>query len=272
MGLNNKVNISEALLLFVMLISISCTTPAVVNSPAAAEKKVVVSPGYMPYDTAKVILYLDTTVLGPFNWPVKGKVISHYGRRGQRMHTGTDIKIAHGDTVKAAFTGVVTKSENYYGYGILVILKHPQNMETYYAHLSKALVKNGETVQKGMPVGLGGRTGRATTDHLHFEIRKNGKPLNPEHFFNFNDLNINTLVLFKATENKASAIEKAGTINRGGEYQTDAETGRKYHTVKKGDTLYSLSRRYGTTVDQLCRLNGIKKSDILKTGVKLRVK
>lgn len=227
-------------------------------------------------DSAQVILFLDTTILGPFFFPVQGKVISRYGKRGSRMHTGTDIKLFHGDTVRAAFTGVVTKASTYYGYGILVILEHPQNLETYYAHLSKALVKEGDTIRYGTPVGLGGRTGRATTEHLHFEIRKSGKTLNSEHFFNFDESIIKSMVLLKTpaskksktTEDVVKVEEKTETKK---EVVKPVVASRKYHTIRKGDTLFSLSRQYGKTVDELCKLNNLQKSSILVIGRRLRV-
>jgi len=229
-------------------------------------------------DSSEVSVFLDTTVLGSFFFPVKGKVISHFGKRGGRMHTGTDIKLANGDTVRASFTGVVTKSTTYYGYGILVVLKHPGNLETYYAHLSKALVNDGDTIAYGTPLGLGGRTGKATTDHLHFEIRKNGRALNSEHFFNFNDLSIKSLVLLNNSEIPERKVEKASRKKKHSavtKSQTKIAVNKdiavKYHTIKKGDTLFSLSRKYGTTVDKICKLNKINKSDLIMTGQKLRV-
>lgn len=227
-----------------------------------------------PFDSSRIAFFLDTAILGPFYFPVKGKVISPYGKRGQRMHTGTDIKLAHGDTVRAAFSGIVTKADLYYGYGILVILKHAQNLETYYSHLSKALVKSGDSIRYGTPLGLGGRTGRATTDHLHFELRKNGKPLNPELFFDFNGLNIKTLVLLKeAMPQESTKQSVASTFKKESQKDNPGNlSASKYHTIKKGDTLFSLSRRYGISVDEICKLNNIKKSGILKIGTKLRVK
>ncbi len=259
----------KTLLLSIIFVLISGTIPSFISCKAVSTAKE--RPVYE--DSTKVVLFLDTTVLGPFYWPVKGKVISHYGKRGGRMHTGTDIKLAHGDTVRAAFTGVVTKAESYYGYGILVILKHPKNLETYYSHLSKALVKNGDTIKYGTPLGLGGRTGRATTDHLHFEIRKGGKSLNAEHFFNFNELNVKSWVLLKneKQEKEKPVKEVKDKSKKKTETADDLAEVKKYHTIKKGDTLYSLSRHYGTNVSTICKLNGIKQSSILKIGTRLRV-
>lgn len=254
----------------------SCTLPKKVSAGPAASKPVITVAEPKPsipenLDSSKIVLFLDTTSLGPFYFPVKGKVISPFGRRGQRMHTGTDIKLSKGDTVKAAFRGIVTKASTYYGYGILVVLKHPQNLETYYAHLSKALVQVGDEVEYGEPIGLGGRTGRATTEHLHFELRNNGKALNAEHFFNFNSQNIKTLVWVKNTElesvEKVTETKAISTKT----VSTGTTAARKYHTIRKGDTLFSISKKYGTTVDKICKLNNIRKSSVLKVGNRLMV-
>lgn len=130
-------------------------------------------------DSGFINLLTKKDLIGSYQQPFLGKVISPYGKRGKIMHTGTDIKLQKGDTVKAAFTGVVTKASNYYGYGKLIVVKHNFGIETYYAHLSKFLIKVNDTVTTGQPIGLGGRTGRATTNHLHFEIRCDKIPRNP---------------------------------------------------------------------------------------------
>lgn len=102
-----------------------------------------------------------------------GKVISPYG--GQRNHAGTDIKTRANDTIYAAFSGHVQISGPHYGYGNTVIIRHANGLETLYSHQSKNLVKKGDWVWAGEPIGLTGRTGRASTEHLHFETRVNGK-------------------------------------------------------------------------------------------------
>jgi len=124
-------------------------------------------------------------LLSMFSLPGKGHIISRFGPRSGRMHTGTDIKMNTGDTIYAAFDGIVTRRKYYYGYGNMVVLDHGNNIETYYAHLSAYIVKDGDSVQMGDPIGLAGATGRATTSHLHFEIRENGKPYDSELVFDF---------------------------------------------------------------------------------------
>lgn len=114
-------------------------------------------------------------------FPLPGaKVISHYhNNRGGHRHTGVDLKTKPNDPIYAVFDGVVTMSKSYYGYGNCIIIRHDNGMETLYSHNSKNLVKEGERVKCGQQIALTGRTGRATTEHLHFELRKNGKPQNP---------------------------------------------------------------------------------------------
>lgn len=114
-------------------------------------------------------------------YPLPGaKVISPYhNNRGGHRHTGVDLKTRPNDPIYAVFDGVVTMSKNYYGYGKCIIIKHADGTETLYSHNSKNYVKEGEKVKGGQKIALTGKTGRATTEHLHFEVRKNGKPVNP---------------------------------------------------------------------------------------------
>lgn len=120
------------------------------------------------------------------NWcyPLPGaKVISPYGSRGGHSHSGTDLKTKPNDNILAAFDGEVVFSDNYHGYGNLIRIKHANGLETYYSHNSKNLVKVGDRVKAGDVIALTGRTGRATTEHLHFETRINGQSVNSARFF-----------------------------------------------------------------------------------------
>ena len=79
----------------------------------------------------------------------------------------------------AAFDGGVTRSSSYYGYGLCIVIKHAWGLETLYSHQSKNFVKVGDKVKAGQVIGLTGRTGRATTEHLHFETSFKGRRFNP---------------------------------------------------------------------------------------------
>ena len=96
-----------------------------------------------------------------------------------------DIKTKDRDSIYAAFDGEVVFSKPYHGYGNLIRIKHANGLETYYSHNSENLVKEGQHVKAGQVIALVGQTGRATTPHLHFEIRVNGKARNPADYFDF---------------------------------------------------------------------------------------
>ena len=109
------------------------------------------------------------------------RVISPYG--GARRHSGVDLKTKPNDEIYAAFDGVVVASGPYYGYGNCIRIKHAYGLETLYSHQSKNMVKKGDKVKAGQVIGLTGRTGRATTEHLHFEVSFDGKRLDPAIIF-----------------------------------------------------------------------------------------
>lgn len=133
----------------------------------------------------KIELKLDSLTEKQYAFPLPGaKVISNYGGRNHRRgHSGIDIKTCAKDTIRCAFDGVVRLSKPYGGYGNVVVVRHPNGLETVYSHNFKNLVKVGDVVKVGQPVGLTGRTGRASTEHLHFEVRVNGTHFNPNLIF-----------------------------------------------------------------------------------------
>ena len=121
---------------------------------------------------------------GRMMWPVSGGVSSGYGRRGRGTHTGLDMPMPPGTPVVAAMDGVVlltatSRDIRYRGYGNTVVIDHGNGITTRYAHCSKFNVSKGQQVKQGDVVAYVGRTGRATTDHVHFEVRKNGAAVNP---------------------------------------------------------------------------------------------
>lgn len=109
------------------------------------------------------------------------RVISPYG--GARRHSGVDLKTKPNDEIYAAFDGEVVASGPYNGYGNCIRIKHAYGLETLYSHQSKNMVKKGDKVKAGQVIGLTGRTGRATTEHLHFEVSFGGKRLDPAIIF-----------------------------------------------------------------------------------------
>lgn len=113
-------------------------------------------------------------------WPVKGTITSKFGQRWGTQHTGIDIGAPTGTDIHAYMGGkVIYSGWNSGGYGYLVKIDHGNGLVTYYAHDSKLLVKQGQSVQQGQVIAKVGSTGDSTGPHCHFEIRKNGVPVNP---------------------------------------------------------------------------------------------
>jgi murein DD-endopeptidase MepM/ murein hydrolase activator NlpD len=107
------------------------------------------------------------------------KINSNFGWRHGRMHTGVDLDGDTGQRVGASMAGIVKFAGHKRGYGNLIVLDHGHGINTYYAHLSAILVELEAPIEAGQVIGLVGSTGRSSGPHLHYEVRANGKPLNP---------------------------------------------------------------------------------------------
>ena len=224
-----------------------------------------------------VIDLVDT--LKSYHYPVKGRVTSKYGPRRRRIHQGTDIDLETGDPIYATFDGRVRHTTYIArGYGNLIIIRHDNGLETFYAHLSETNVKPGDWVTAGQVIGKGGNTGRSTGSHLHYEIRYKGHTFDPERLIDFTsgDLRRETFLLKRTYFSPYSRF----TQDFEEEVQSDEEDKKiakeaaaiKYHIVKKGDTLGRIAINNHTTVAKLCQLNGIKKTSILRLGQRIRVR
>lgn len=185
-----------------------------------------------------------------------GIVTSGFGWRDGRSHNGVDLELHLWDTVYNCFPGVVRMARSYGGYGNVVVVRHYNGLETLYAHLSRFKVKAGQEIKAGEPIGLGGSTGSSTGTHLHLEMRFKGVPLNPSHIISFKDRDLyaDTLVL-KRTRHSYAAYP----------------LGSKVHTVKRGDYIHKVARRYGISVERVCELNGIERKTRLVVGQKIRI-
>lgn len=124
-----------------------------------------------------------------FVCPIQGDKTSSFGPRNlytSRFHYGTDLDLHTGDTIYAAFDGVVRVSKyDNGGYGNVIVIAHKDGLETLYAHLSKRHLVKGQRIAAGEVIGLGGNTGRSTGAHLHFEMRFLGEQFNPELLVDF---------------------------------------------------------------------------------------
>ncbi len=215
-----------------------------------------------------------------FCMPTDSRVLtSNFGSRWGRQHKGLDIKVYIGDTIRAAFDGRVrvVRYEGR-GYGKYVVIRHDNGLETYYAHLSKQLVSEDQDVRAGDPIGLGGNTGRSTGSHLHFETRLCGMALNPALMFDFRNQDVvdDYFTFHKSSYQRESQIAtrlRGANVGSGEDVElaTAAPAASyaqesRFHKVKKGETLFSIAKKRGTTVDTIMKLNHLKKNSKLKAG------
>lgn len=225
-----------------------------------------------------------------FSMPHPGYLTSPYGyrRRFRRMHKGVDLKVNIGDTIRAAFDGRVriTNFERR-GYGNYVVVRHTNDLETVYGHLSAFLVEPGQYVKAGTPIALGGNTGRSTGPHLHFETRYMGYAINPCAIFDFANqtTHTDTYTFDKNTYQNARNYDPAANSEYANRYRQENPskpyvnpTGSRTrgtastYRVRKGDSLSKIASRNGTSVSRLCKLNGITTSTKLRVGQTLKLK
>lgn len=145
-----------------------------------------VAPWPAPPPSARPLPEFRPDPSADFLWPVSGgELMRPFGEpRRHHVHAGVDIRGALGQTIVAARDGVVAFSgPTHGGYGNMIVLDHGAGVETVYAHAEKLLVKPGEDVRRGEAIALVGRTGNATTEHCHFELRRENHPVDPMPFF-----------------------------------------------------------------------------------------
>lgn len=236
-----------------------------------------------------------------FPTPEHARMSSHFGARRRRWHYGVDLAMPTGEPIYAAFDGIVRISRWNRSYGNLVVVRHFNGLETYYAHLSQRDVEAGDTVRAGQVIALCGNTGRSYGSHLHFEIRYMGKAMNPEYVVDCADhkLLCDELVLTPAYFSKRGSShsspsasdlhrinQQAGTADNNSATVAESQqrdpskpkpkatskSQAKYYKVRSGDTLSKIAARNGTTVKKLCKLNGIKETTVLQIGKRLRVR
>lgn len=243
-----------------------------------------------------------------FCFPYKGKKTSGYGWRWGRAHTGLDIALNTGDKVYAAFDGVVRVACYNGGYGNMVLIRHHNNLETLYGHLSQINVKSGQKVKAGDVIGLGGSTGNSTGPHLHFECRLLYACFDPEWILDINTYKLKTKFVridksyfgLPASQMAAdkkqnkSKLCKVDRLLEGTNYLNQRELNTmiankeskkdlpvkidnndksswRYYRVKKGDTIETISKRYKITIEDLIAINNIK-DNVLEIGKKIRVR
>ena len=241
-----------------------------------------------------------------FTMPIDGPITSRYGWRRGRAHKGIDIDLKTGDNVRVVMDGKVRFARYYGGLGKVVIVRHYNGLETYYAHLSKILVQPNTTVYSGQVIGKGGNTGRSRGSHLHFEARWFNESINPEYLFDLanktgirsstiyvdsrwtdprkhrsykqSNIAIQTRPLMAINSNPAAApketLKKAPSNSGLSRNTTTNNTLQRevVHIVSKGDTLAKIANVYGKTIEAICNANGISKSSALKIGQRLTIR
>jgi murein DD-endopeptidase MepM/ murein hydrolase activator NlpD len=192
--------------------------------------------------------------------PRKGMVTSGFGVRslfGRRFHKGLDIDLETGDPIVAAFEGVVRIARYNKGYGNMVVISHEGGMETLYGHMSQLDVQEGQIVQSGQQIGLGGSTGQSTGAHLHFEIRIMGEQVDPSWV-------ISTETLMPLTP--VVKVDKTWFQHLAEMREVDM------HVVVAGETVDQIAALYELDRATLLQLNGLEESTTqLTEGTRLKL-
>lgn len=190
-----------------------------------------------------------------FSYPICGRITSDFGPRWGRFHYGVDIKLNIGDPVKAIFSGKVRYAGYSSGYGRLVLIRHDNGLETYYAHLSDYKVKKGDVVSAGDVIALGGNSGKSTGPHLHLEMRYLGNAIDPNTILNIKEGELLSPFLEIDKEDFKYLVE----IRR-----------KKYHKIRSGQTLSHVSSRYGVSLSKIYKLNRLSSRSVIRIGQKIR--
>lgn len=241
--------------------------------------------------------------------PIRGIVTSGYGYRPRmrRNHYGVDFALNMSDTIRAMADGVVTVRDfERRGYGYWLQLDHGNGVTTRYAHLRKFLVRVGDKVHAGQIIAIGGNSGFSTGPHLHFEIRLAGRPVNPGLVFDLSGTahpKLAKTFAVSASSSKISIVPRVGDTKKTlavattppaasskpsqasatsepvrhseSESQNYAGTmkgriGYDYpYIVRKGDTLWGISRRYNVPIQKICHSSAIVSCQPIEVGMLL---
>ena len=216
----------------------------------------------------------DTIALSGYHHPANYRITSNYGYRHRRMHRGVDLGYPEGTPVAAAWDGIVRISKgtaNTGGYGNLVVIRHDNGLETYYAHLSRRLVNPGQMVKAGDIIGLGGNTGRSYGSHLHFEVRYLGNDINPNRLIDFDNFKVKYDTLYISGYTVSVPKPNQATAQPQTQQPPKPAPSAQYYKVRKGDNLGKIAAKYHTTVSKIKKLNHLR-SDFIREGQRLRVR
>ncbi len=239
------------------------------------------------WDNRKFNPYKNVTVEFPFEIsfddvfyaspiPKDYVITSRYGWRWGRAHKGIDIDLITGDEVYAVLDGKVRYVGYHSGHGRTVIIRHYNGLETVYAHLSRYKVKVNDIVKKGQVIAKGGNTGNSKGSHLHLETLYKGKHINPEYLFSFDQKHKINKPHFWVTRDYVTPFLHNSKRETEFEYYATREEAensegiqQQVYVVKRGDTLYKISRRYNVSISRICKANSIRKNSTLRIGQEL---
>lgn len=206
-------------------------------------------------------------------------ITSRFGRRRRGPHRGIDIDLVTGDFVRSVLPGKVRFVGYSRGHGKTVVIRHANEIETVYAHLSAYTVKENDKITEGQIIGLGGNTGNSRGSHLHLEVRYKGVCIHPEYVFNFDGSGTIVGQELWVTNGwksprlhssyRKSKISGLTTEDEAIAYQKNEP---KFHKVKRGDTLSEIARAYSLRLSEICRLNSISKTSILRIGQMIQIR
>lgn len=218
-------------------------------------------------------------------WPANGTITDLYGTRNGQ-HKGIDIAAGYGAPIHAVDDGEVTKSYYSTSYGNVIFIKHKNHTETVYAHLKSRLVEEGKKVNQGELIGEMGNTGDSSGVHLHFEVHKNKwtfdkkNAMDPVFALGGGKIGQTVYALHKRAL-KEEVIEAAAQLRLSNERVENKEhkaiekkksdSENHFHIVKQGETLWSIAKSYGTTVEMIKSMNNLE-ADEIKANQKLMVR
>ena len=216
-----------------------------------------------PYEKVDLSKMKDSIIIifrdSAFYCSPSGILSSAFGPRRGKQHKGIDTDLRVGDTIRATFDGKIRYSRyNKSGFGYLIIIRHFNGLETYYAHLSKLLLSENTLVKAGDVIGLGGKSGNARGSHLHYEVRYKDNAFDPQKIIDLKNKSLknDTLIL---TQDDFKWIKQWRQ--------------RKYVKIKSGETLSHIAYRHGISIKKILKLNSsLNENSILQIGQKIRVR
>ncbi|MDL2296985.1 peptidoglycan DD-metalloendopeptidase family protein [Bacteroidales bacterium OttesenSCG-928-E04] len=247
----------------------------------------------IPFSNGKLMVILVSENNNPFIFPCRGQLSRNYGvQRRKEFHPGIDFALQPDDQIYGCFDGVVRMATEFGDYGKVVVIRHYNGLETVYARLNKIYVKPGQVVAAGGVIGTAGNEGGKGI--LHFETRFMNEYFNPEIMLNVEERTLYSNNLFlkeddfhvtkipmvqpvKEEETKPEVPATTVAPERPKELQPEEKIDPqpqqtiRYHTVKKGETLYRISAKYNVPVETLIKINKLPANGAIREGQKLLV-